>query len=148
MEVHWRTGGGQEVEALKKKRPKDKLASTIQRSKITSFIAKENRRQDFTPLIGDLVDRVHVEPLYLKNNTCALAHHYLLDLVSEVSNIPSSVSSFSQVNSSFPLAKYVSAMRQNGLSRLAKKVVHCFNNSRKSEKTFDYRSTGKDSRGL
>lgn len=97
------------------------------------------------PLIGELVNRIYVDPLHLKNNACALVHRYLLDEVIQMTD--RSVTSFSQLKSNSPLGKYINAMKtQCGLSRLAKQVVKWFNNCRGREKTFDYRFTGKDSR--
>lgn len=34
----------------------------------TDFISKKNRRQEFVPLIGKLIEKAHVEPLHVKNN--------------------------------------------------------------------------------
>jgi hypothetical protein len=70
------------------------------------------------PLIGELINRIYVDPLHLKNNACALIHRYLLDEVIQMTD--KSVTSFSQVKSNSPLGKYISAMKtQCGLSRLA-----------------------------
>lgn len=99
--------------------------------------------------LGNIVDRAHVEPLHLKNNACALAHRYLLAEVVGISNLSDSVKLFSQVPSNSPIARYVNEMKTKcGLSRLAKRIVRWFNETKSDGKPFDYRCTGKDSRGF
>ena len=66
------------VEKFKKKIKHKNVSANTKRSNITSFIAKQKSRQEFVPLVAELVNRAHVEPLHLKNNVCALAHRYLL----------------------------------------------------------------------
>lgn len=137
------------VQELKTKLAKQKLSDSAKRSRITTFIASNKSRQEFVPLIGPLVDRIHVEPLHLKNNACALAHRYLLDEVLLLSNISVSIKTFSEVPSNSPLAKYVETMRTMcRLTRLAKQIIKWFNESRSVGKKFTYRFTGKDSRGF
>ena len=86
------------VESFKKKIEKQNIAESTKRSKVTSFISSQNSRQEFEPLIGKLVDRIHVDPLHLKNNACALAHRHLLNevmLLSQLSNsVPRRISLF------------------------------------------------------
>ena len=94
-------------------------------------------------MIGELVDRIHVEPLHLKNNACALAHRYLLNEVVTIANLPASVTCFDKVPTGSPFAKYVSTLRQHNLSTLAKQIIRWFNDN-KEGKTFDYRFTVKE----
>ena len=134
-----------EVETLKKKISKQKLAETTKRNKITTFISSQNSRQEFIPPLGPVIERIHVDPLHLKNNVCALLHQHLLELVLKVSVTNHIV--FSQIPSKSPFARYVKTLRTKcDLSRLAKKIIRWFNESRSKEKKFDYRFTGKDSR--
>lgn len=59
------------------------------------------------------------------------------------------VVSFSDLKPDSPLFKYVETLKkQCGLSRLAKQVVRWFNTHQGCEKLFEYRFTGRDSRGL
>ena len=107
---------------------KQKLSPTLSKNttqnKITTFIAKQNSRQEFVPLLGDNIDKAHIEPLHLKINACALAHRYLLKLVLSWSNLSSNISSFSQVPSKCLFFKYVETLRSKcKLNRLAKKVI-------------------------
>jgi hypothetical protein len=133
------------VEQLKKKISKTKLSDTTKRHKVTSFIAEKKSRQEFEPLLGNIVDRAHVDPLHLKNNACAHAHRYLLNEVISHSNLTETI--FSKIPGSSPFARYVNAMKTKcKLSRLANRIVRWFNETGANGKAFDYCFTGKDSR--
>ena len=135
-----------EVDKLKNKLSQQKLAESTKRSKITSLIGKQCSRQEFTPLLGPVIDRIHVDPLHLKNNLCALLHQHLLETVLKLSVIHN-MTCFSQVPHTSPFAQYVKTMRVRcNLSRLAKKIFKWFNDTRGKERKFEYRFTGKDSR--
>ena len=54
---------------FKKKIAVEKISEKTKRSKITDYIAKQNSRQEFLPLLGPYIDKAHVEPLHLNNNT-------------------------------------------------------------------------------
>ena len=56
------------VEAFKKRVALENISEKAKRSKVTDFIAKQNSRQEFVPLLGSYIDKAHVEPLHLKNN--------------------------------------------------------------------------------
>ena len=116
------------------------------RSNVTAFIAKQESRQEFVPLV-EMIDQAHVEPLlHLKNNPCALAHHYLLKLAVSSSNL-SSISSFKQVPSNTPFFKHVETLRGKcKLTRLAKQIIGWYDDYGNRGKDFDYCFTGKDSR--
>ncbi|XP_031550490.1 uncharacterized protein LOC116287922 [Actinia tenebrosa] len=133
------------VEKLKSKVSKEKITETTKRSKITAFISQQGSRQEFIPIIGKRVDRIHVDPLHLKNNACAYACNELLNQCSK--NV-SGVSSFSKLPSHSKLVRYVETLRTKcNLPRVAKKVIKWFEDSKNSQKDkFDYRFTGKDSR--
>ena len=60
------------VNEYKKKIKGKNVSANTKRSNVTSFIAKQKSWQEFVPLVAELVDRAHVEPLHLKNNACAL----------------------------------------------------------------------------
>jgi hypothetical protein len=135
------------VESFKKKIQKQNIAESTKRSKVTSFISSQKSRQEFEPLIGKLVDRIHVDPLHLKNNACALAHRHILNEVMLLSQLSNSVHTFAQVPKNSPFAIYINVMTKKCyLTRLANKIVKWFDESNGAGKTFDYRFTGKDSR--
>ena len=67
-----------EVEKLKAKMCKQPLSDSTKRSKVTSFIAQKKSSEEFELPLGNIIYKARVEPLHLKNNSCALAHWYLL----------------------------------------------------------------------
>jgi hypothetical protein len=130
-----------EVEKFKKKIATKNVSAKTKRSNVTTFIAKQKSRQEFVPLVSELIDRAHVEPLHLKNNACALAHRYILNQAIEMSkpNLP-----ISQVPPKTPLFKFIDALRSKcSLNRLAKRIIRWYDENAVS--TFTYRFTGKDS---
>ena len=134
------------VENFKATLTKKTLTPTTLRSKITSFIAQLKSRQEFKPVIGQLIDRAHVDPLHLKNNSCALIHRWLLHEIIAMSKIGKKVNSFAQVSSNSPFKKYIVAMRNCDLTRLANKIITWFDDTGGNNKDFNYRFTGKESR--
>lgn len=151
---HWRPwvyknrlNVAKQVTDFKKKIVKSKLAKNSQRNRITSFIAEKQSRQEYNPRIGKLIDKAHVEPLHLKNNACALMFRHILEFAIAKSKLASNVNYFSSVNPDSPFAKLISSMRsESNLSRLGKKVVKWFNDTKANAKSFDYRFTGHESR--
>ena len=132
---------------LKKKLVKSNLAEKTKRNKVTTFIAEQKSRQEFSPRIGKLIDKAHAEPLHLKNNACALMFRHILEFGIAKSNLAPSINMFSSVNPECPFFKLVWNMRHvSNLSRLAKKVIKWFNETKASGKSFDYRFTGEESR--
>jgi hypothetical protein len=133
------------VETFKQTVAKQNIAESTKRSKVTNFIASKRSRQEFKPLLGPMVDRIHIDPLHLKNNACALASRLVLQEVLLISQLSSTMKSFLQVPSTSPFHKYIDTMRTKcNLRRLANKIIRWFNENRDSK--FDYRFTGKDSR--
>ena len=135
------------VEKFKKKIKHKNVSANTKRSNITSFIAKQKSRQEVVPLVAELVDRAHVEPLHLKNNVCALAHRYLLNQAIEMCK-PHLSTSFSQVPPETPFFKFIDVLRSKcNLNRLAKRIIRWYDDNAKTDaRTFNYRFTGKDSR--
>ena len=120
------------VAKLKKTLTTSKKAT--KRSKITKFIASQKSRQEFEPVIGELINRAQVDPLHLKNNVCALAHRHLLYIAISLSELPNSVN-FNQVPSNSVLFNYVETLRSKcSLSRLAKKVIRWFTETKGDSK--------------
>ena len=111
----------------KKKLVKSNLAKKTKRNKVTTFIAEQRSRQEFSPRIGKLIDKAHVEPLHLKNNACALMFRNILEFGIAKSKLAPSVNMFSSVNPECPFSKLIWNMRHvSNLSRLAKKVIKWF----------------------
>lgn len=99
------------VEKLKKSLEKKNLTVVTKRSKVTSYIASIKSRQEFVPLLGDVIDRAHVEPLHLKNNACALAHRHLLHLALKISHFPDCISSFADIPTYHVCSIYVETLK-------------------------------------
>lgn len=137
------------VQALKHKLAKTKLSESTKRTKVTSLIAQNHSRQEFPPRIGRFITKAHVEPLHLKNNACALMHRQILEFAIEKSNLPQNVTTFQRVSPHSPFAKFVTSLKtEANLSRLAKKIIRWFDETKGNGKHFEYRFTGKDSRGF
>jgi hypothetical protein len=122
---HWqysqRLKVAKEVENLKLTLSKKKLAPSTKRTRVTQFIASKRSRQEFVPLVGNIIDRAHVEPLHLKNNACALAHRYLLHEVMAMSNLTNNITLYAQVPITSLFRKYVETLRNKcKLSRLSR----------------------------
>ena len=136
-----------QVEKLKEKLSKSKLTESTKRSKITSFIAEKKSRQEFSPRIGKLINKAHVEPLHLKNNACALMFKHVLLFSIQRSELSQSINEFSKVSNLSPFARLISSLKcQCNMSRLAKKIMRWFDESKGNAKSFDYRFTGQESR--
>ena len=141
-----RVSAAKEVEKFKNSLSKKNLSATTFRSKVTSFIAKNNSRQEFNPPVGRLIDRAHVDPLHVKNNACAHTHRMLLHKVIAISRLGDATKNFAQVPTNSPFKKYIASMRNCLLTRLANKITRWFDDTGATGKYFDYRFTGKDSR--
>ena len=61
-EYHKRLAVAKKVADLKGKLNKTQQAPRTKRSKVTAFIASNKSRQEFEPLIGQFIDRAHVDP--------------------------------------------------------------------------------------
>jgi hypothetical protein len=59
------------VRVFKTKLTKKPGTEQTKRSKVTAFIAGCKSRQEFDPPIGRLIDRVHADPLHVKNSGVA-----------------------------------------------------------------------------
>lgn len=95
----------------------------MKRSKVTEFIARQKSRQEFTPLVGRLIDKAHVEPLHLKNNAWQYFFKALLKEAIGKSDILPSVKTFSEVPEGSCFVNVVTALQYEvKTKRLATKV--------------------------
>ena len=85
------------VEAFKKTVALEKNSVKTKRAKITDFIAKQKKRQEFLPLLGNLTDKAHVEPLHLKNNAWQFFFKVVLEEALRKSKLPPDCKTISQV---------------------------------------------------
>lgn len=136
-----------EVEKLKLKLVKQKGSKLTKRNKITSFISDQKSRQEFLPLIGQFIDRAHIEPLHPKNNACQQLFRRILYESIGKSALDKSVVNFEQVPYSAPFSRLVNCLQNKAkLPRLAKRIRRWFNETKGSGSDFQYRFTGQDSR--
>ena len=99
------------VEALKKKVALEKNSVKTKRAKITDFIAKQKSRQEFLPLLGNLIDKAHVEPLHLKNNAWQFFFKAVLEETLRKSKLPADCKEMSEVPFDSCFAQVITALQ-------------------------------------
>ena len=135
------------VKAFKKRVALEKSSEKSKRSKVTDFIAKQNSRQEFVPLLGSYIDKAHVEPLHLKNNAWQYFFKAVLTEAIKKSQLPADCKKFSEVPTDSPFARVITALQTEVKTRrLANKTKQWFNETQGSGSDLHYRFTGKDSR--
>ena len=134
-----------EVKKVKEKVERQNITAKTKRKKVTDFIASQNSRQEFEPLIGGF-DRARVEPLHPKNNACQQLFKEILYESIGKSGLPATVIQFDSVPVASPFKKLVHSLEKRGLTRLANRVKRWFNETSGSGVDFQYRFTGQDSR--
>ena len=123
---------------LKKKVALEKISEKTKRSKITDFIAKQNNRQEFLPLLGSYIDKAHVEPLHLKKNAWQYFFKAVLTEAIRKSKLPADCKKFSELPPDSPFARVITALQTEVKTRhLTNKTKQWFHESQGS---------GKDSR--
>lgn len=71
-----------------------------------------------------------MDPLHLKNNACALVHRQLLNEVIAMSKLSNDIKFFLQVSPNSHFHRYVTATCKWGLSRLAKRAIKWFDETK------------------
>ena len=94
-----------EVKKIKEKVERQNISAKTKRKKVTDFIASQKSRQEFEPLIGGFIDRVHVEPLHPKNNACQQLFKEILYESIGKSGLPATVIQFDAVPVASPFKK-------------------------------------------
>ena len=135
-----------EVKKIKEKVERQNISAKTKRKKVTDFIASQKSRQEFEPLIGGFIDRVHVEPLHPKNNACQQLFKEILYESIGKSGLPATVIQFDAVPVASPFKKLVHSLEKKGLTRLSNRVKRWFNETSGAGVDFQYRFTGQDSR--
>lgn len=114
---------------------------------MTEYIAGQKSRQEFSPLVGKLTDKAHVEPLHLKNNAWAYFLKVILKEAVGKLNIPAARKTFSLVPQDCCFAGIVNALKYEvKMGRLARKVSKWFDETQGKKGDLQYRFTGKGSR--
>jgi len=132
------------VAAFKKRVALEKISEKAKRSKITDFIAKQNSRQEYVPLLGSYIDKAHVEPLHLKNNAWQYFFKAVLTEAIRKSKLPADCKKFSEVPTDSPFARVITALQTEVKTRrLANKTKQWFNETQGSGSDLHYRFTSK-----
>ena len=99
------------VNAFKKRVALEKNSEKTKRSKIADYIAKQNSRQEFLPLLGSYINKAHVEPLHLKNNAWQYFFKAVLTEAIRKSKLPADCKKFSEVPTESPFARVITALQ-------------------------------------
>jgi len=135
------------VSALKSTLESKPVSAKTKRTKVTDLIAQKKSRQEFIPLIGELIDTAHVEPLHLKNNAWQYFFKSLLKEAVSKTHITSSQNTFKDLEPECCLARVVTALQYEvKTKRLSTKVKKWFDETQGKKSDLQYRFTGKESR--
>ena len=142
-----RVAVAKKVEKYKETLAKQNHSQKQVRSKITDFIAKQNSRQEFLPLLGKAVEKAHVEPLHLKNNAWQYFFRGILKEAIRKSRLPNTCKKFSDVPTDSALSRVITALQMELKAKcLARKVKEWFDDTQGLGVDLSYRFTGKDSK--
>lgn len=133
------------VEAKRKELDQTRLAQSTKRSKLLNYMRSMNSRQETTPLLGPLVDKIFAEPLHNSNNAWQQLHALMLVHANDKSKLPPNCTDPSK-EPSCGLASHLTTLREIGASRLYKKVKKWCSQGRKGP--LSYRFTGKETKKL
>ena len=133
------------VEKHKTKLTQKQLAA---RTKVTEFIASQNSRQEFEPLLGPVIDKAVVEPLHLANNNWQFLFSELFTFVLHSKTvIPSGVKSITDLAKSCCLRRFLTCLKRKvKANRLYKSILRWFREGRKTGAPFHFRFTGEETR--
>lgn len=125
------------------------MSAKTKRSKVTEFIAHQKSRQEFTPLVGKLIDNAYVEPRHLKNNAWQYLFKALFKESIGKSNILPSQKTFSDVPEDSCFANMVTALQYEvKAKRLATKIKKWFDETQRKQADLQNRFTGKESQSF
>ena len=123
------------------------LAKSTQRTKILNYMKSIGSRQESTPIIGKLVDKVFADGLYNGNNAWQHFHLVLLNEAKHRSTPLPNCNKLSDLPIDCVLKKFILAIKHKvGAGRLYKKVCKWFRGGMKGK--FEFRFTGKETRKL
>ena len=98
---------GKKVELNQKK-----ITDASRRNNILEFIREQSSRQEFPPLLGNLIDKAYAEPLHNSNNAWQFVHVKLLEIAFAKSSLPPSCTdNISCLRSTSPIRKFVKSLK-------------------------------------
>ena len=116
-----------QVEMFKKTIENKEISEKSKRSKVTDFIARNKSRQEFLPLVGKVIDKAHVEPLHLKNNSWQYFFKEILKEAIRKSNVPDNCQKFTEIPNDSIFARVINALQMEVKAKsLSRKVKHWF----------------------
>ena len=122
------------------------ITEKTKRTKLTNFIRSKKSRQQFEPVLGQLVDKAIAEPLHNMNNAWQFFNINLLNLVLDMSQISDVINSINDLASNCPFLLYLKAIKVANCNLLYKKLKKWFALNRKT--SFEFRFTGKESKAF
>lgn len=131
------------VKAKKEELEKSSYAESTKRNKLLNFIKSNSSRQEYEPILGQLVDKVYAEPLHNGNNGWQQLHEAMLSHSSSKSKIPTSCINPSKLPEC-PFSSHLATLKKMGATRLYKKVKKWFAKGRNG--SLSYRFTGKETK--
>lgn len=113
------------------------------RTKITEFIAQNKSRQEFSPLLGKLIDKAHVEPLHLKNNAWGYFFKVFVKAAMAKSKIPTACKTFAELPEDSSFVKLITALQHVlHVGRLAIELKKWFDETQGRQSDLQYWFTG------
>lgn len=136
-----------QVDKFKQSLSTKQLPAKQLRTKVTEFISHKKSRQEFVPLIGQMVEKAHVEPLHIKNNAWQYFFKGILKEAIAKSKLPVSCKKFVDVPKDSPFSQVVTALKFEVKAKcLARKVAKWYDETQGNGQDLQYRFTGKESR--
>lgn len=132
------------VKAKRKELGQKRLPKSTKRTKLLDYIRSLNSRQEITPLLGPLVDKIFAEPLHNSNNACQQLHELMLVHANDKSKLAPNCTNPVRDVPGCALASRLTTLKEIGASRLYKKVKKWCSQGQKG--FLSYRFTGKETR--
>ena len=132
--------------AIKKEElSKSNVTAATKRNNLLAFIKLQESRQEFEPVLGNLINCGFAEPLHNSNNGWGHMHQKMLELALSKSKIAQKCKEIDQLPANSPFIAYITVLKEIlHVSRLVKKVNTWFSEGRKT--SFSYRFTGKETK--
>ena len=112
------------VNGKKEELEKRSYAESAKRNKL-SFIKSNSSRQEYEPILGQLVDKLYAEPLNNGNNAWQQLHEAMLSHSISNSNIPTACNNPSKLPEC-PCSFHLATLKEMGTTRLHKRVKKWF----------------------
>ena len=136
----------EKVDAYKKSLKEKNYKPSTERDKILKYMKQEGTRQEFRPILGDLIDKAYAEPLHNTNNAWQQYNNLLLKEAISHSEFPNNVK-LGELPDENVFKRFVYAIKIVAkANRVFKKIRKWFNNGMKGP--FEYHFTGKDSKAF